>query len=70
MKETIINGQKIRTIYTLKSMYDGNSVHAILKDGTECRIDADVLLEMAKKHTFVGQKARKYTHLKWNANDK
>ena len=63
-KEAIIYGRDIESIRTLGSMYDNNSVHAILKDGTECRIDANVLLEMAKGQRFVGLKARKYVHLK------
>jgi len=58
-----ITGQKIKRVNTLGSWYDNNSIAVVLDTGEICRLNAQIILQMANEFTFELNKARKYRYL-------
>jgi hypothetical protein len=59
-----VNMIKYSNAWTLKSMYDNNSIAVYCEDESkEYRIKASELLKIINQHCFVERKARKHVYL-------
>lgn len=56
-------GQKITRVYTLKTMYDNDSIGITLDNGTECRIKVGEISKMLNDFIFTTEQKRKHTYL-------
>ncbi len=59
----LIDGQKITGVTTIQSMYDGNSVWAVLDDGSLVRLTAKAIAQMVNEFQFETIQKRKYLYL-------
>ena len=61
----IIKGQDIRTSYTLKTMYDNNSIGVYL-NGNKYRMHISTVLQMIQKFEFLPVKKKVHIYLEIN----
>jgi len=61
----IIDGQRIKRLWSLKSWNDNNKIAGVLDTGETIRIDVSVITKMLNEFVFDGELARIHTHL-WN----
>ena len=62
---SIIKGEDIKSSYTLKTMYDNNSIGVYLK-GNKCRMHISTVLQMIQKFEFMPVKKKVHTYLEIN----
>jgi hypothetical protein len=61
--EEVIDGQQIVSMSTLKTMYDNNSIRAVLDTGESVRIKADEIIKFVNGTKFIRNKKRVNTYL-------
>ena len=62
---SIIKGEDIKSSYTLKTMYDNNSIGVYLR-GNKYRMHISTVLQMIQKFEFMPVKKKVHTYLEIN----